>query len=365
MNYKCNFLLISLFLLIKSETWYGEITGNNQNDSKNGYAGSKGKSITGFYLCGTRRYRVHFLGDAKQLWSKEYQSCEPVGIGKSIDGIAISGGKGYQVRLKNGKWLNMVYKYDINDLNNGMAGILGNEIDSIIVKGGNRYRVCIGDFSSAPEVVAERVIKNWFGISVSFMFKDRIKLFDNNKLEVYAEIINKASINFDGKIKMIIENFKITDYSCEGIEFSAVNEFIENVLGDSFADFKNWAISFSNGMENGQVTVTIDFIFKTIVFEAATKITKGFGSFRGAFRIIFQVKDEPDNLKSSIVVANAFEPYVEEEKKKEYRDKILNLNNLGGMPNIIEDVPNSYQIALGLCAAINVIGNALRTVPIL
>lgn len=364
MNYIFNFLLISLFLLIQSETWYGEIRGNNQKDSKNGYAGVRGKSITGFYLCGTRNYKVHFLGDKKELWSKEYKSCDPVGIGKSIDGIAISGGKGYQVRLKNGNWLNMVYNYDINDLNKGMAGILGKEIDSIIVNGGSGYSVCTGGFSSAPEVVAERVIKNWFGISVSFMFEDRITLFDNHKLEVNAEIISKASITFDGKIKMIIENFKITDYSCEGIEFNAINELIEKVLGDSFADFKNWALSFSNGMENGQVTVTIDFIFKRVVFEAATKIKKGFGSFRGAFRIIFQVKDEPDNLKSSKVVANAFEPYVEEEKKEKYRDKILNLDNLGGMPKIIEDVPDSYQMALGLCAAINVIGNALRTVPI-
>ena len=77
--------------------------------------------------------------------------CKPVGIGRPIDGIAISGGKGYQVRLKNGRWLGMVYGYDIEDLNKGMAGILGKERDGILITGGERYNACTGGFSSSPK----------------------------------------------------------------------------------------------------------------------------------------------------------------------------------------------------------------------
>ena len=42
MHNKIFFFLITLFLTIKSEKWYGEIKGSNENDPVNGYAGKRG-----------------------------------------------------------------------------------------------------------------------------------------------------------------------------------------------------------------------------------------------------------------------------------------------------------------------------------
>jgi hypothetical protein len=74
--------------------WLPAVTGNNQNDYYNGYAGEDGVAI---------------------------------------DGVAIKGAK-YQVHILGGGWLSEVSKYDINDSVNGMAGIYGKKIDAIKIK---------------------------------------------------------------------------------------------------------------------------------------------------------------------------------------------------------------------------------------
>ena len=151
-------LMISiLLLLIKCETWWGEVSGHDTSDGKNGYAGSRGKAITAFYLCGDRKYRVHYKGDSKDTWTGEYCSCDPVGIGRSIDGISISGGYSYKVRYKNGNWEKPVTGYSINDSKNGYAGTLGKEIDAILIEGDNIYRAAYGGHSSNVEEVSKRV----------------------------------------------------------------------------------------------------------------------------------------------------------------------------------------------------------------
>ena len=81
------FLFILLLSVIKSETWEAPVWGFDQNDWKNGIAGRPGYSITGFYLCGRRNYRVHYLGDPKDSWTGEYSWCDPVGLGKPIDAV--------------------------------------------------------------------------------------------------------------------------------------------------------------------------------------------------------------------------------------------------------------------------------------
>ena len=54
--------------------------------------------------------------------------------GCSIDAFTISGGVYYAAHIKGGKWLPTAKGYNINDSNNGYAGINGKEKDVIIIK---------------------------------------------------------------------------------------------------------------------------------------------------------------------------------------------------------------------------------------
>ena len=82
---------------IKGGNWLPAVTGNNENDLNNGFA-----------------------GNAK---------------GSPIDAVAISGGIYYAVHLKGRKWLPAVNGYNIKDSSCGYAGIIGREIDAVIING--------------------------------------------------------------------------------------------------------------------------------------------------------------------------------------------------------------------------------------
>jgi len=358
-------ILITLLVSIKSEMWYDEVRGSDKNNRRYGYAGLEGNEITGFYLCGNRRYRVHLLNDPPFLWTREFTACEPVGNGRPIDGISISGGLGYQVRLKNGDWLGKVYLYNPRDTQNGMAGILGREIDSILVEGGDRYSVCIGGYSSSPEEVAKRVTRNWLGLSANFDFKGKQVLIDNYQMKVEGEVLRIYELEFDGPIKLIIENSRIKDFSCGGIKFSEINELFEKVLGDSFKAFRNWKISFPLSMENGQVTINIYYALKKIEFIAATKIKKDFGLFRGGFKVTFQVKEHPNNRALMRHLLLRFRPYVRKERKEEYSTSVANVNTFSGLPRVINNMAKPYQQAAGVATAFALVGAALALVPII
>ena len=122
--------------------------------------------MTHFYLCGSRLYRVHYLGADRDTWTGEYCCCGEVGDGRPIDGIAISGGLGYQVRLKNGDWQPLVHGYDIYDEKNGMAGVFDQQIDAVLIEGGETYRVAYGPSTSLIENVAKKVSQNLFGVLI-------------------------------------------------------------------------------------------------------------------------------------------------------------------------------------------------------
>ena len=133
-----------LFLYIKGETWLPLVYKNNIS-LNDGFAGDYRYFITDFYLCSKRHYRVHFINENRGIWSQEYSNCEPVGDGRPIDGIAIEGGKSYQVRLFEGKgWLPNVSEYNISSYIDGLAGKYGEKIDGISVCGDEYYRVAYG-----------------------------------------------------------------------------------------------------------------------------------------------------------------------------------------------------------------------------
>ena len=135
-------LLILLFLLSLIHcdyTWLPTVTGYNEYDADNGYAGILGRSIVAITIDGGVQFRIHYLGKGARDW-------EPITTGTAgnyktkIDGIAIKG-KLYKV-YSNGYWLPAVTGFDIYDDMYGYAGNLNNEISGLMIKG-CKYAVAI------------------------------------------------------------------------------------------------------------------------------------------------------------------------------------------------------------------------------
>ena len=110
--------------------WYPYVNGYNENDGNNGYAGEFGVPVVALKVK-NGKYAVHEVGGS---WITASNN-DVAGKGNSIDGIAVDGGVSYKVHLLGGGWLPAVNKYDLNDSENGMAGIYGRVIDAIAING--------------------------------------------------------------------------------------------------------------------------------------------------------------------------------------------------------------------------------------
>ncbi len=294
------FIFFILFFLTKSETWFEEVSGHDTSDGKNGYAGSKGKAITAFYLKGDRNYRVHYLGDDKNTWTGEYCCSDVVGIGRSIDAISISGGYKYRVRYKNGKWETPVDGYDIYSSKNGYAGTIGKEIDAILIEGNKGYRVAYGGDSSNVEEVSKRVVKNMFGIDASYSFDYEKTIIDNYKVKVTVKLEYVYNFKYENKINLVIKNNEISDVNLG--DFGNIKEELEKVSDFNINDLKaKIEYSYSNGMSNGHVSVTFYFAQKKIEISAGSKITADHNSFRGGYTINIYLKDDFDKNKGLVL----------------------------------------------------------------
>jgi len=119
----------------KYKVWLKEVSGYDQNDPVNGYAGIIGEPITSLRVSGGQKYIVHILDgewlDEVDQNDIDYGYAGTVN-GKSIDAVAIDGVE-YAVHIEN-RWLPAVNEYNIKDDINGFAGIIGNPIDAIMIK---------------------------------------------------------------------------------------------------------------------------------------------------------------------------------------------------------------------------------------
>lgn len=123
--------------------WWSEIK-NYNNTNSNGYAGVLGKEISGIRVRlsngKTVTVRSHISGKAKTNWLSAVNKWDNTGdgysgwYGKPTDCISMKA-EGhtlkYRVHIKGGGWLAWVSKYDINDYNNGLAGVYGKPIDAV------------------------------------------------------------------------------------------------------------------------------------------------------------------------------------------------------------------------------------------
>ena len=137
---KTLYVYICIFLLISfsgcAQTWLKEVS--DYSTSEGGYAGIIGKPMTSLRVSGGQPYRVHILAGK---WLPEVTGNDETDSkngyagkdGEKIDGIAIKGTT-YRVHILGGNWLSPVSEYDINDNKNGMAGILGKPIDAVMIE---------------------------------------------------------------------------------------------------------------------------------------------------------------------------------------------------------------------------------------
>ena len=132
-------IILSLITLIFGYKWLPTVTGYSESDYNNGYAGILGKTIVGRKIEDGVKFRIHYVGKAS--W-EQITSGSAGDLKTKIDGIAISG-KVYKV-YANGRWLPAVTGFDINDDNNGYAGILGYEISGLMINRAS-YSVAILD----------------------------------------------------------------------------------------------------------------------------------------------------------------------------------------------------------------------------
>ena len=334
-------LVLFLLIIIKSETWYGIITGADINDGKNGYAGSRGKALTHFYLCGGRHYRVHYLGDPSDQWTGEYDNCDPVGNGRSIDGISISGGKGYRVRLKKGDWLDMIYGFDISDHNNGMAGILNNEIDAVLVEGGDSYRVAYGPSTSLIENVASKISQNLFRITSEFNFDRNVFILENDKVIVYGKLLHKIDVELQkGIIKLTIHENEVVKADWSGLLPEKVNKFLNQII-DVYNVQSTFESKFSAGLVNGDVTVKIFWLEKKIEINVGSKITKDHWTYRGGVKYTIIMKDDHDDYQkfAKRYKVNNLHDF-SWQKIKDFLDNFKNVNSVSN--NIIGGIISTF-----------------------
>lgn len=350
-------LIFEIIIIVNCETWYGEIKGSDRSNGKTGYAGNKNKFITAFYLCGERKYRVHFLGDKKSSWSKEKCCCEPVGDGRLIDGIAISGGKGYQVRRSNG-WITKAYGYDINDDNNGYAGILGSKIDGVLIEGGEIYRVAYGEKPLYLET-AEGIVANLFGLSKEYNFEKPTELIENDMISIKLILLNNEDIKTDGPIKLIIVDNKI-----DFLDFPFLGEDLNNIVKDvikiDVIDLKSYLFQqFVGPIKNAEITVNFFWNNKAINFDFGIKIDEKHTGFRQGFRIIFEPKDNKDYIINTIKeILKIF--------TKQLAGDLLNkvtswISELTGITFLNDIIPSLDDPKLsGFCVFVYFLGNLLK-----
>lgn len=123
--------------------WWGVIT-NYNNVNSNGYAGVFGKEISGIRVKLSNGKKVtvmsHVSGNARNNWLPAVTKWDNTEDGysgwkgKPTDCIAMKADGytlKYRVHVKGGGWLSWISKCDINNYDNGLAGIYGKPIDAV------------------------------------------------------------------------------------------------------------------------------------------------------------------------------------------------------------------------------------------
>lgn len=305
--------MILLFLIntIKSEVFYAEeVTGHDITDKNNGYSEFKNFILTDFYLCSERYYRVHYLDDPHNEWSEEFTACQPVGNGKSIDGITISGGLEYGIRHELQFWIENRTEYNIFDKDNGYAGELDDEIDAVYVYGDEIYRSGqVNSDCSQENEVAKRLIAVFFGkeykyIYTNFSYENETNIsFDKDtKIKVTVKLLKPYDINFKGKLTYKSEDYNFVSSNCNNTISTNLKKILNDTINLDITPVEDFIeANFTKRIiVCGDININFNWTHNKIELEEGSKINVKYHGYRGGFRINFYLDDEDTKLLNRI-----------------------------------------------------------------
>ena len=363
---KFNILIYSIIqiLCILCEEWYGEVDGYDITDFNYGYAGARNIFMSDFYLCGERKYRVHYKRNYMNItWSDEFCCCQPAGIGTSIDAVTIDGGE-YRVGVHNGYsyWMDAIRGYK-NSTNDVYAGIYDIFIERIAISGKEKY--CFGyyDTSSFEREVSWRIINRAFKIPEYIKHIDSLQYNYNNETEVtnFEKNINITiillhpnSINYKGKIRLKIIDQSINyRYGEELIDQNLKNYLKEKIDFDYDIIKSHINLQFSRSMYNGNIAYNFLWDKNKIEIDFASKIKinndrQEFFSYRGGFRFSIYLDE---NFAYFNKIKNACKIFCKYYAKlngnyiykivsnlKDFRDIQKIVNELGNYSTMLEEI---------------------------
>ena len=290
-----------LIFYINCQYWFNEINGFNEGEGREGNAGSVFVSFADFYLCSERKYRVHYLNDAKEVWSQEFTACQPVGIGRHIDAITISGGLHYNCYVQGIRWLGQVTGYNISDFINGYGGNWEGAIRCIAIEGGDYYRSGYNlDIESSNEFfVAKKVIYNLFQEEKTALnYDNETEINIGSKFNISVILLNTSKINLEGKIIVKVESSKIIDANYNGLMSDNLKKRINKVIDFDYDKIKFFLENkfYKEGLRNGTVAINSKWSENLIEIDAGSKITGDHYSYRGGFRFLIRLKDDIELL---------------------------------------------------------------------
>ena len=303
------FVILVLILSTYCQIWHSEVNGYNKGEPNNGYSGIYGLYMNDFYLCSERKYRVHYEKDEKTTWSQEFTACQTAGIGRHIDGIAISGGLKYRGRTEGSNWLGEITGYNTTDFWFGHCGTLKSPLCSILIDGGEYYRSAhnLSAESSYEKIVAENVIYNLFKLKKIFNFDKEIEIYKDSTLNIGVILLNTSKINFDGDLIFQVENKKLIDSNYNRLISNKLKKHINEVIDFDFDKVKNYTEInfFNNGLPNGTVSINFKWPQNLIEIHVGSKIQAIHYSYRGGFRISIHINDAKlllPKIKKTLIV---------------------------------------------------------------
>jgi len=344
--------LMNILIKIRTERWWPPAIEYNIENHKDGYAGTSNEPAIDFYLCGERKYKVHYLGDPPLLWSQNFSNCDPAGNGRIIDGICVYGNKSYRGRLHVGSWwLGVIKGCNISDSRDGFSGRLGNAYSCISINGGDSYRISslptgYDIKSSHPKNSSDRIIKHIFGKNVkNFANYDKEYELDlstekNNKFHFFKSniiLINNTNLNLDGEgIKLIFLNEKIVNSFWGEKEIN--KNFIEklkNIINfDINEERKNFEEIIAKEIMNGILVIHTFYKEKRIQVDIGIRICSDAEGFRGGIKFNLILINNLEFINIIKKVIELISRYIYQ--KKNILDKLKSFNDIEQLEEIIQ-----------------------------
>ena len=349
------FLIHHLLInIIKSERWLNNVKGYNIERHQEGYAGSSDQPIIDFYLCGNKKYRVHYKDDDLLTWSKNFSNCDPAGKGREIDGICIySERKSYKGRLCNGHhWMRIIKKCNILDQKEGFVGQLGTPLSLMSINGGDYYRVSSlastdKIISSNPKNASDRIVNSLFGENIineaNYDNEYELNLLNNinkfNLFKVKIKLFNNTNIDLDGDgIKFIfyLEKIYYSDWEGENINQLMVNKLKSILNFDINEERKKFEEIIAKDIIHGILIIHTFYDERRIQIDIGDKITDDFNGYRGGLRLNLILENSCELIETIKKVIKIISRYINKTGRKNVLGKINGFNNIEQLDQIIK-----------------------------